>query len=214
MKKIYAIFFSLVCALSLNLNTFAKGDDAEDMSLILTTESVAKFVAELLPYEINLDEKLSGLIIKSIDNLKIEENKISFSLLIYGENITYSAKMGTKTVSMEIGSVNLRSDWESTLRFDVDKKVLYIKPQLINPVDTKKANHNEILINSLFIVFSDVEYAIDLQETEPIRTEFLDKFLTVKFDISNIMTANNKMTIKFRPIPHISEKNKTPADKD
>jgi len=197
----------------LNSNAFAKRDNAEDISIILPTQSIAKFVAKLLPYDINLGKNFSGsLFIKSIENFQIEENKISFSLHIYGKDITYSPQMSKQMASIEIGNVNLLNDWESSFRFDVAKKVLYIKPHLINSVDTKKASYKEILINSLFKVFSDIEYPFDLQEIEPISTEFLGKFLTVNFEISNIYSANNKMTIKFRPIPHISDKNKTPVD--
>lgn len=213
MKRIYAIMFiSLAFVFLFNLNSFAQKDNAEHISIILPTESIAKFVTGLLPYEINLGEKFSGsLFIKSINYIKIEDNKISFSLFIYGKDITYSVKIGQQTASIEIGSVNLLSDWESSIRFDVDKKVLYIKPHLKKTVDTKKKNYNEILINSLFIVFSDIEYPVDLQEIDPITTEIMDKLLTVNFEILNIYAANNKMTIEFRPIPHISDKNNIPV---
>ena len=214
MKRIYAILFiSLVFVLLFNLNTFAQKDNAEHISIILPTESIAKFVTRLLPYEINMGKNISGsLFIKSIENFKIEENKISFSLHIYGKDITYSAKIGKQMASIEIGSVNLLNDWESSIRFDVDKKILYIKPHLKNPIDTKKANYNEILINSLFMVFSDIEYPVDLQEINPITTEIMEKLLTVNFEILNIYAANSKMTIEFRPIPHISDKNKIPVE--
>jgi hypothetical protein len=137
---------------------------------------------------------------------------LSFSSSIYGKDITYSAKIGQKTASIELGSVNLLNDWESSIRFDVDKKVLFIKPHLKKTVDMKKENYNEILINSIFIVFSDIEYPVDLQEIDPITAEIMDKLLTVNFEILNIYTANNKMTVEFRPIPHISDKNKIPVE--
>jgi hypothetical protein len=208
MKRIYAIMFiNLAFVFLFNLNTFAQKENAEHISIILPTESIAKFVTRLLPYEINMGENISGsFLIKSIDNIKIEDNKISFSSSIYGKDITYSVKMGQQTASIEIGSVNLLNDWESSIRFDVDKKVLYIKPHLKKPVDTKKENYNEILINSIFIAFSDIEYPVDLQEIDPITTEIMDKLLTVNFEILNIYAANNKMTIEFRPIPHLSDK--------
>lgn len=214
MKRIYAIIFiSLAFVFLFSLNTFAKKDNAEHISIILPTESIARFVTKLLPYEINLGENFSGsFFIKSINNIKIEVDKISFSLLIYGKDITYSVKMGQQTAGIELGSVNLLNDWESSIRFDVDKKVLYIKPHLINPVDTEKASYNEILINSLFIVFSDIEYPVDLQEIDPITTEIMDKLLTLNFEILNIYAANNKMTIEFRPTPHISDKNKVSVE--
>ena len=214
MKRIHSILFCLVFVLLFSFNAFAKRDNTEDISIILPTESIAKFVTRLLPYEINMGQNFSGsLFIKSIENFKINENKISFSLHIYGKDITYSAKIGKQMASVAIGTVNLLNDWVSSFRFDVDKNVLYIKPHLVDSVDTNKASYKEILINSLFNVFSDIEYPIDLKEIDPITTEFLGKILTVNFEVSNIYTANNKMTIKVRPTPYISDKNKTPVNK-
>ena len=122
-------------------------------------------------------------------------------------------KIGKQVSSIALGNVNLLNDWVSSFRFDADNKVLYIKPHLKNQVVTKKASQKEILINTLFKILNDIEYPIDLQEINPITTEFLGKFLTINFEISNIYAANNKLTVKFRPIPHISDKNKTPVDK-
>jgi len=62
MKRIYAIvFISLAFVFLFNLNTFAQIDNAEHISIILPTESIAKFVTKLLPYEIN-----RGYIIRSL----------------------------------------------------------------------------------------------------------------------------------------------------
>jgi hypothetical protein len=124
-----------------------------------------------------------------------------------------TAKIGKQVSSLSFGNVNLLNDWVSSFRFDADRKVLYIKPHLKNQVVTKKASQKEILINTLFKVLSDIEYSIDLREINPITTEFLGKFLTINFEISNIYAVNNKLTVKFRPIPHISDKKKIPEEK-
>ena len=61
MKRLYAIIFiSLVFVFLFNLNTFAQKDNAEHISIILPTESIAKFVTKLLPYEINLGKNFLG----------------------------------------------------------------------------------------------------------------------------------------------------------
>ncbi len=214
MKRIYTILLSLVFIFLFSLNTFAQKGDVEDILIVLPAQSIAKFVTRLLPYEINMGKNFSGfLLIKSIKNFKIEKNKISFSSHIYGKDIIYTVKIGKQVSSIALGNVNLLNDWVSSFRFDADNKVLYIKPHLKNQVVTKKVSQKEILINTLFKILNDIEYPIDLQEINPITTEFLGKFLTINFEISDIYAANNKLTVKFRPIPHISDKNKTPVDK-
>ena len=76
MKRIYAIMFiNLAFVFLFNLNTFAQKENAEHISIILPTESIAKFVIRLLPYEINMGENISGsFLIESIDNIKIENH--------------------------------------------------------------------------------------------------------------------------------------------
>ena len=214
MKRIYTILLSFIFIFLSSLNTFAQKDDFEDILIILPAQSIAKFVTRLLPYEINKGKNFSGpLWIKSIKNIKIEENKISFSSHIYGKNISYNVKIGKQVSSIELGTVNLLNDWESSIRFDADKKVFYIKPNLKNQVVTKNASHKEILINTLFKALSDIEYPIDLQEINPITTEFLGNLLTISFEVSDIYAAHNELTVKFRPIPHLSDKDETPVNK-
>jgi hypothetical protein len=214
MKRIYTILLSLVFIFLFSLNTFAQKDDVEDILVVLPAQSIAKFVTRLLPYEINKGKNFSGsLWIKSIKNIKIKKNKLSFSSHIYGKDIIYNMKIGKQVSSIELGNVNPLNDWEISFRFDADKKVFYIKPHLKNQVVTKNASHKEILINTLFKVLSDIEYPIDLREINPITTEFLGNFMTINFEVSDIYAAHNELTVKFRPIPHISDKDKTPVNK-
>ena len=214
MKRKYTILFSLIFIFWFSLNTFAQENNVEDISIVLPAQSIAKFVTGLLPYEINMGKNFSGSFwIKSIKNFNIEKNKFSFSSHIYGKDIIYNMKIGKRVSNIALGNVNLLNDWVCSFRFDENKKVFYIKPHLKDPVVTKQTDHKEMLINTLFKVLSDIEYPLDLHEINPITTEFLDTLLTVNFTISNIYAANNELTVKFRPIPHISDKNKTPGDK-
>jgi len=214
MKRIYTILLSLVFIFLFSLNIFAQKDDDEDILIVLPAQSLANFVTRLLPYEINKGKNFSGpLWIKSIKNIKIEKNRISFSSHIYGKDIIYNVEIGKQVSSIELGNVSLLNDWEISFRFDADKKVFYIKPHLKNQVVTENASHKEILINTLFKVLSDIEYPIDLQEINPITTEFLGNFLTINFEVSDICAAHNELTVKLRPIPHISDNDKTPVNK-
>jgi len=214
MKRIHTILLSLAFIFGISFNTFAQKDDVEDMLIVLPAQRIAKFVTELLPFEINMGKNFAGsLWIQSIKNFKIGKNKISFSSHVCGKGIVYHAKIGKQVSSIAFGNVNLLNDWVSSFRFDADRKVLYIKPHLINQVATKKASQKEILMNTLFKVLSDIEYSIDLEEIDPITTEFMGQFLTINFEISNLYSANNKLTVKFRPIPHLRDKKKISVDK-
>ncbi len=97
------------------------------------------------------------------------------------------------------------NDWEISFRFDAVNKVFYIRPHLKNQVVTENTSYKEIVINRLFKVLSDIEYPIDLKEIDPVTTEVSGNFMTIKFEVSDIYAADNKLTVSLRPIPHLSD---------
>ena len=44
-------------------------------------------------------------------------------------------------------------------------------------------------------------------------TEFLGKYLTINFEITNIYADHDELTIKLRPIPHLVDKNNLSGEK-
>jgi len=214
MKRTTAILLSSALIFSISLNTFAQKDAAEDISIVLPSQSIAKFMLKLLPYEINLGKNFSGsLWVKSIKDFKIGSNKISFSSHLYGEDITYVAKIGEKLSRIDLGNVDLVNDWEGAFRFDANKKTLYIKPHLKEQAAADKVNQRGIILNVLFKAFSDIEYPIDLHEINPITAEIFGNTLIIGFDIIGVSAVNNKLTVTLRPIPQKRDKIKTPANR-
>ncbi len=205
MKKRYKILLCLVFIHLFSLNVFAQKDNTENIFIVLPAQSVANFMTRLLPYEIKKVKNFSGhLWINSIKNIKIEKDRISLSSHIYGKDIIYNVEIGKYTSSVELGNIDMLNDWEIYFRYDADKKVFYIKPHLKNQVVTENTSYKEIVINRLFEVLSDIEYPIDLQEINPVTTEVLGNFITIKFEVSDIYAAHNELTVSLRPIPHLS----------
>jgi hypothetical protein len=214
MKRISAILLSAAFIFTMSLNSFAQKQAAEDILIVLPAQGIAGFLTRLFPYEVNMGKNFSGSIsIKSIKNLKIEENRISFSSHIHGKDVIYTPNAGKTASGIELGNIDLFNEWESAVRFDAGKKTLFIKPHLKKQAGTEKAGQKEIIINTLFKVLSDIEYPINLQEITPVTAEILGNSLTINFDILSISAADNKLTVKLRPIPQKGDKNKTPVEK-
>lgn len=212
MNRIFkmALVFGLICLI--NFNTHAEKEPGEDILIVVPAQSIVNFSAKLFPYQINMGDLFKGsLWIKSIDHFKIEANKISFSANIYGKDIVYTPRIGNQSAMIALGDIDLTNDWESTFRFDHDKKILHIKPHLKQKNPDRKANQKEAIINTLLKVFSDIEYPIDLRETNPITAEFLGNVIHINLGISNIYAAKNKLMILLRPTPRVLEEKKTPA---
>ena len=197
MKKlpaIAAIFFLLFSPAPVQT------EKTKELTVVVPAESIAKFIQPLLPYSIVMGENFSGSFwVKSIENIKITKDRVSFSAHIYGKNIGYSAKIGKQIASFEVGDVNLRHQWEASLRYDKNKKKLFIKPQIESPPNKKDFSQGDILIDTLFNALSDVEYPIDVNRIKPITTRLYNTELTINTDISDIYSNNNMLYIEIIP---------------
>ena len=185
------LFFLLFSAASAQVKNF------KELTVVVPAESIAKFIQPLLPYSINIGKNFSGSFwVKSIENIKIAKDRVSFSTHIYGKDIVYSAKIGKQTASFKVGNVNLRNQWEASLRYDKSKKKLYIKPHIEGPQNKQDFSQGDILIDTLFNALGDIEYPIDVNRIKPIATELFDTELTINTDISDVYADNNKLFIE------------------
>ncbi len=201
MKKLHTI--AIVALLILFLFSpmpAAQFKNIKELTVVVPEESITKFIEPLLPYSIDIGKNFSGSFwVKSIENIKITENGISFSAHISGKDIGYSAKIGKQTASFKVGDVNLRNHWAASLRFDKNKKKLYIKPHVESPQSKKEFSQGDILLDTLFNALSDIEYPVDVDKLEPITAELYDTALTINMDISDVYIDNNKLFIEIIP---------------
>ena len=197
MKKlpIIAIIFFLLFS-----QAPAQVRNTKELTVVVPAESIAKFIQPLLPYSIDMGENFSGSFwVKSIENIKITKDRVSFSAHIYGKDIGYSAKIGKQTAKFKVGNVNLRNHWEASLRYDKSKKKLYLKPHIESPKNKKDLSQGDILIDTLLDALSDMEYPIDLNKINPITTEIYNTELIIDTEISDIYSNSNRLFIEIIP---------------
>lgn len=190
----FVLFFLLFSSASAQVKNF------KELTVVVPAESIAKFIKPLLPYRIDFGKNFSGAFwVKSIENLKITKNRISFSAHIYGEDIGYSTKIGKQTANFKVGKVNLRNHWEASLRFDKSEQLIFIKPHIESPQDKKDFSQGDILLDTLFNALSDIEYPIDANRIKPITTELYHTELIINTNISDVYTDSNKLFIEIIP---------------
>jgi hypothetical protein len=200
MKKISKITITFILFFLLFSGAPAQVKNIKELTVVVPAESIAKFIQPLLPYSINIGKNFSGSFwVKSIENIKIAKDKVSFSAHIYGKDIGYSAKIGKQTASFKVGNVNLRNHWEASLRYDKSQKKLYIKPHIEGPQNKQDFSQGDILIDTLFNALGGIEYPIDVNRIKPIATELYDTELTINTDISDIYADSNKLFIEIIP---------------
>jgi hypothetical protein len=98
-----------------------------------------------------------------------------------------------------VGNVNLRNNWEASLRYDKDKKKLYLKPHIESPQNKDDLSQGDILIDTLFDALSDVEYPIDLNKINPISAEIHNSELIINTEISDVYSNQDKLYIEIVP---------------
>ncbi len=174
--------------------------DVNEMTVVLPADSIAKFIRPLLPYSINMGENFSGSFwVKSIENIKITQNRVSFLAHIHGKDIGYAAKIGKQTANFKVGNVDLRHHWLASLRYDKSKKKLYLKPHVESPQNKESFSQGDILIDTLFTALSDIEYPIDITRIKPITTNLYNTELTINMNISDVYAENNMLIIEIIP---------------
>ncbi len=200
MKKLSTITITFILFFLLFSQSPAQVKNIKELTVVVPAESIAKFIRPLLPYNINIGDNFSGSFwVQSIENIKIIKDRISFSAHIYGKDIVYTAKIGKQTASFKVGNVNLRNDWQASLRYDKSKKKLYVKPQIESPQNKQDFSQGDILIDTLFNALSDIEYPIDVNRIKPITAELYDTELTINTDISDVYAVRNMLFIEVIP---------------
>ena len=209
MKKLNMIVIVSTLFFLLFSQASAQVKNIKELTVVVPAESIAKFIQPLLPYRIDIGKDFSGSFwVKSIENIKITKDRVSFTAHIYGKDIRYSAKIGKQALNIKVGNVNLRNHWEASLRYDKSKKKLYIKPRIEGPQNKKDLSQGDILIDTLFNALSDIEYPIDVNRIKPITIELYDTEFTINADISDVYADKNKLFIEI--IPTAQKKGENP----
>lgn len=206
MKKLCRIVFASAIFLFIASSSTAQVDRFQEMTVVLPTQSLTKVIKPLLPYKIDLGENFLGsFFIKSIDNIRINNDKIYFSSLIIGRDIKYATKIGNRVINFGVGDVNLTSLWEVSFRYDKSKKTIFMKPYLQDSKDKKKFSQGDVLLNALLTALSGEEYPIELDNLEPVKSEFSDQLWMLNMDVVDVYAGNDKLFIELIPTVQIVE---------
>lgn len=201
MKKFtIPIVASIAAILLLNFQTFAQGESKQDITIVVPEKNVAALLRDLLPYQFDFGKKFTGSFsVQSIDNIKIVKDKVTFSSYIVGENVEYSIKIVNKPIRVAVGNVNLRNNWEALLRYDRNKKLLFVTPHVEGIIDKNRVSHGEMLLHALLEGLSGIEYPIKLNELKPIKATLNKRDLFINLDITDIYIESDKLVVTMKP---------------
>jgi hypothetical protein len=204
MKKLSKVALAVAVSLLIVSSSAAQVDGLREMTVVVPAESLAKVIKPLLPYPIDLGKNFLGsFYVKSIENIRINDGKISFASLISGKDIKYTTKIGKQVVNLLVGDVNLPSRWEVSFNYDKSKQTLFIKPNLQEPEDKKEFSQGDALLNTLLTALSGLEYPIELNNLKPVKSEFNNQVWILNTNIADVYTGKNKLFIELVPTVQI-----------
>ena len=208
MKVLNRSAFVSIILLSMVSSSIAQVDSLKETTVVVPAESIARAIKPLLPYKIDLGKNFLGsFFVQSVENIRLEKGKILFSSLISGKDIKYATKVGEQVVNVVVGDVNLASRWEVSFKFDRTNKKLLLKPDLQDSKNENEFSQGDALLNTLLTALSGIEYPIELNNLEPVKSEFYNQLVTAKMDVSDVYAANDKLFIELIPTVEIDSLN-------
>ncbi len=205
MKRLICIVIVPVILVLVVLPATAQVNGLHEMTMVVPAESLAKVIIPLLPYKIDLGQNFIGsFFVQSIENIKIEKDRILFSSVISGKDIKYATKIGKQVINFVVGNVNLPNQWDVFFNYDKEKKILFVKPLVKGPADRNGFSQGDALLNTLLEAFSGIEYPVELNNLRPVTSEIHNQLLTLNTDIADVYGADNKLFIKLIPTVKIA----------
>lgn len=196
MKKIgFTVFLFVLCLLSLSQKAQSAIEKKNDITIILPEKVIKSLIKEAMPIEIPQIKKLSGTIwVQSIDKVRLGKNRVFFSLRLFGRNVKYTDKIGNVSANITLGKIDLNFDFDTTLRYDKGKQILYLKPKIISAAD------NDVVLTLLMEALTEEsEYPVEIQKLKSFVTRIGKTQIMIKMDISNIYTLKHKLIIEIKP---------------
>ena len=207
MKRLYSVCLTIILIILLVPALDAQKKSLNAVTLVVPADSIAQFIKTLLPYRIDVGENFTGALwIKSIENIRIGDNKIFCSTHIFGKDIKYVTNIQKRKVTLVLGEVDLQKNWQASWRYAESQKKIFIKPQIENQSNEKELSQGDAILNTLLMALSDTEYEIDVNNLKPITQVINKKILTVNMSISDVYSKNNTLFIDVVPTPRIDDR--------
>jgi hypothetical protein len=138
------------------------------------------------------------VIIQSLEKLQVREKSLFLQGVVSSRNFTMNTTIAGKEISMDLGNVRLPVSCELFLRFDGNKKVLFVTPRFPKPESlytTDPADALLLLLSSL----GEKEYPVELGSIQPILAKVGTRNIPITLEPVDIQTQKGLLLIKMRP---------------
>jgi len=197
MKTIIATLATLAFFLFSPLGQAA--EKATALTLTLPEPVLSESLHKLLPLEIPPPKDLSGtILIKNIDNLKIDNQTASADFNLVGSNIQLNTAVAGHQIRLKLGNVTLEFSVTARLRFDPASQTLFILPQVTDRSGQGEQQPGDIG-KLLLGLFNGQEIPVAINKLEPIITNTGSKELILNLSVADIAAIPGALVFQLKP---------------
>jgi hypothetical protein len=112
--------------------------------------------------------------------------------------MTLTTNIGGQNIKLNLGKLVLPVDCDIALRFDAQKKTLFLTPCFKNPTHASSNSAKTLLplLNGL----SNREYPVTMDKITPFTAKIGTKTIAVRMQPLDIKAADNALILQFQPI--------------
>jgi len=197
--KFPPIFF-LVFLLFWGTTIFSAAAVDQVVTISIPDAVLLKAIKEGLPIPIEAQSQYiqGDVIIQSLDQVQVRGNSLFLQGVVSGQNFTMSTTIGGKEVSMNFGTVQLPVSCELFLRFDGNKKLLFITPRFSKPRSLYTADPADALL-LLLSSLGEKEYPMELGSIQPILAKAGTRNILIELEPVDILMQDGLLLIKMKP---------------
>jgi len=152
-----------------------------------------------IPLEAQSQYVQGDVIVQSLEKLQVREKSLFLQGVVSARNFTLNTTIAGKEISMNLGSVQLPVTCELFLRFDNNKKILFVTPYFPKPTSmysTDPADALLLLLSSL----GEKDYPVELGSIQPILAKVGTRTIPITLEPVDILTQKGLLLIKMRPM--------------
>lgn len=195
---VVCLCLGIVLSPGLIMNTWASNEDI--VSIKVTEKALDRIIKKILPLEITVGKNLTGIWIQSIKRLDLEKDRASFTARILGKNVEFASRIGQQIAKVKLGSVDWSFRCRTTVSYDDEKGILWIKPEMEEVLPDGKAVDVERSAAKFFTALSSKGYPVKLRRLDPLLFKLEGRQLTIDLVIKDIYIAKNRICIDTRPM--------------
>ncbi len=206
---LFRLIFILVLSFSLHpifpLQLSASDTHLDHLTINLPDKLIIKELKNALPIDITPESShLKGsLVITDIGSLKIKKTHIYTDLSVTGKNLDVTTKIGSRSVRLDLGSMDFHLQGKAALHFDSKEKILFIRP-FINDVQSNNKGQQET-VKLLLPLINDIQFPVSMGDLRPVTAKIRKKPFYIFMDIVDIQLTQGG--IKIYIVPHIKSVN-------